>query len=335
MPPNHYLIAPLNWGLGHASRCIPLIRQLLAQGHRVTLASDGAALALLRAEFPQLAALQLPSYHIRYPTKNMVFNMLWQLPNIFRAARAEHIFLQKIIQQIDIQIVISDNRYGCFGAKTKNIFLTHQINLQAPLGGRFLSKIQQYFIRHFDEIWVPDFASEPNLSGKLSHGGIVSSKIHFIGPLTRMKFLADVRPTRDVIAVLSGPEPQRAIFQEQIISQALALPHYTFLIVEGDTSTKKNIQIADNVQIMSFLTSEELNQQMAASRFVVARSGYSTLMDLWILQKLTLLVPTPGQTEQEYLADFFVKKGIYFTQKQTKFNLATALVQLAQRHSLV
>ncbi len=325
------LVAPLCWGLGHATRCIPLIKRLLDEKKTVVVASDGAALALLRAELPQLTMVELPPYDIRYPTSNMTFNMALQLPKMVRAVRREHLFLQKIIAQFQIETVISDNRYGCYSAATRNIFLTHQLNLQAPFGGDFLSAAQRFFIRPFDEIWIPDFATEPNLSGKLSHGGTLpTQKIRYIEPLTRMIFLENIDTKYDVAVVLSGPEPQRSLLETKIVAQALELPQYRFLLVQGLAQMPPTSQTQQNIHTVSYLTSEDLNVAIAASRMIIARAGYSTIMDLSVLQKKALLVPTPGQTEQEYLASFFSKKIDFVTQTQKNLNLKIAILKLLE-----
>ena len=214
------LIAPLNWGLGHATRCIPIIRFLQTQQVNIILASDGRALHLLKKEFPNLTALELPSYGITYPTTNMVWNIAIQMPKFFKTIFKERKAIQKICMDHKVDVIISDNRFGVFYKGAYSIFLTHQINLPIPIPG--IRAIGNWFnkkvIKGYDECWVPDFKSTPNLAGNLSHG---YDGVRFIGPLSRMNPIeATIR--RKAIVILSGPEPQRTILETKIPYKCIA-----------------------------------------------------------------------------------------------------------------
>ncbi len=322
------LVAPLNWGLGHATRCIPIIRFFQKQNAEVFLASDGRAYHLLLQEFPDLPIFQLPAYNITYRTSNMMWNMAFQFPKMFRAIAKEKKAIAKIVEDEKIDIVISDNRFGCFSKKTYNVFMTHQINLPIPMPvakqlGNWVNWNQ---ISNFDECWIPDFKDEPNLSGNLSHGKNVAQQIKnvkYIGALSRMQ-KKPTKQKRKAIIILSGPEPQRTYLEKKILEQALESP-YHFLIVKGQTERKEHFFFSKNIEVVSFLTSEELNTAIAESEIVISRSGYTTLMDLVFLGKKAILIPTPGQTEQEYLAKHFYEQKIFFTSSQKNFNLEEAL----------
>lgn len=324
------LIAPLNWGLGHATRCIPIIKELESLGHEVIIASDGAAMYLLQAEFPHLHPIRLPSYRIRYEGKNMVRTMAKQLPRMLYAIHAEKKAVQKIVREQGITHIISDNRYGCLSSNTHNILITHQLHLQIP--GNTLQSITNWLLRkalnRFHEIWVPDMPNEPNLAGPLAHPPI-SDRVRYIGLLTRMRTGEVCEPDYDVAIVLSGPEPQRTLLEQRLIEQAVTLP-YKFIIIQGRPKRKHHHFITDHIELVSFLTSEELNKVMLNSRAIVCRSGYSSIMDLAVLSKKALLIPTPGQTEQEYLARHLSEKGLFITQNQDELNLETALEQLPE-----
>lgn len=320
------LVAPLNWGLGHASRCVPLIQGLEKLGAEVLLASDGAALQLLRAEFPHLRSFALPSYRIRYRTANMVWNIGRQLPRMLYAIRAEQWATERLVRQHDIQGILSDNRYGCFSPRTKNVMLTHQLHLRVP--SRPLEWAANGLLRRalakFDAVWAPDLAGEPNLAGALAHTEPPAhANIQFVGPLTRMRFY-EYEPEYDVAVVLSGPEPQRTFLEQRLLEQALSLPQ-KFIFVQGKMKSKKHYYAADNVEVVSYLTSQDLNNVLLASEVLVCRSGYSSLMDLAALGKKAIFIPTPGQTEQEYLADFFAGQNIFLKQTQEKINLEKGL----------
>jgi predicted glycosyltransferase len=210
-----------------------------------------------------------------------------------------------------------------------SVFLTHQLNIQVPYkwGESLLAKCNHYFIRKFDQCWVPDYATEPSLSGRLAHSGSLKN-VHYLGALSRMSKLSKRAIKQEVIAVLSGPEPQRTYLEDKIIAQAKNLP-YQFLIVGGKPKTMEKKQLAANVQWQSFMDADALQLAISESKIVLARSGYSTVMDLVAMgcQKV-LLIPTPGQSEQEYLAARLAEKGFFLTEKQSALNLEKSIASL-------
>lgn len=322
------LVTPLDWGLGHATRCIPIISTLLKNKADITIAGNGRSLELLKKEFPKLTFLNLPAYDIRYFSKNMYFNISFQWPKILIAAFKEHSKVKEFVKKYQIDTIISDNRFGCFSKNTKNIFLTHQVNIQ--IGFRplrfFINFINRMLINSYDECWIPD--EEGNrLAGELSTTKGLK-KAQYIGLLSRMK-KCDAIYEWDVVVVLSGPEPQRSVFEKKIIDQALALDE-KILIVQGKTEENVHKSLSENVKMVSFLSSPDLNKVICAARIILCRSGYSSLMDLAKIKKKAILVPTPGQTEQEYLAKNLHDKQICFTQTQKNFNLAEAILQSYQ-----
>lgn len=333
------LVAPLDWGLGHATRCIPIIRAFLQQDATVILASGGRAYQLLQQEFPSLILEKLPAYNIRYQSGSMVLNIGWQLPKIIWAIWKEHRQLQKLIQKYQIDIVISDNRYGCFSKRAKSIFVTHQINLRIPnillqSIARFLNRI---FIQQFAACWIPDVKGKSSIAGLLAQ----SSKflnLKYIGILSRMQPL-ELPIKQDIIIVLSGPEPQRTRLEALILKQIFTLP-YRFLLVQGKPEGDGggewgNVGMRDGemerprergkIEIIPFLDAKKLNEAIVSSGLVICRAGYSTIMDLAVLGKKAIFIPTPGQTEQEYLAERLFEKKLFYYQKQRELNLAEAL----------
>ncbi len=328
------LVAPLNWGLGHVTRCIPLIKELERLGADVFLASDGVALHLLKAEFPHLPTLELPSYRIRYQTSNMVWNIGKQLPRILWAIRGEQWATERLVQVHGIRGILSDNRYGCFSTRACSVLLSHQLHLRIP--GRLLRWPANQALRlafsRFDAVWVPDVADAPGLSGELSHGAPVHPNVHYAGILTRMQAY-ESEYEYDVAIVLSGPEPQRSILEQRLMEQAISLPQ-KFIFIQGNTLSKKHYYAADNVEVVSFLTSKELNDVLVASKVLVCRSGYSSVMDLAGLGKKAILIPTPGQTEQEYLADTLAEQHVFVVQRQEAIDLHNGIRQLSRTSGL-
>lgn len=332
------LLAPLNWGLGHVTRSAPLIRALERNGVEVVLASDGDALHLLRAEFPHLAVEALPSYKIRYAGANMVRNIAVQLPRILYAVRAEYSATAQLVRKYQLDGIISDNRYGCFCAGVPSVLLTHQLYLKVPAPSLewMANRVLRLALRKFDQIWVPDIAEKNgSLSGELSHGEKpVHRAVSYIGPLSRMQPAREEDFSYDVAIVLSGPEPQRTVLEQKLLEQALEMP-YNCILVQGKTAEKQHYFAADHVEVVSFLTAGDLQEVLNASRYVVCRSGYSSLMDLAVLGKKALLIPTPGQTEQEYLARYFANENIFPCQQQDRIQLEAGLELLESYNGLV
>lgn len=335
------LIAALNWGLGHATRCVPLIQALERMGARVILASDGAALQLLKAEFPHLPAFQLPSYRIRYQTESMVWNIAKQLPRILFAIRAEQWATERLVRAHGIHGIISDNRYGCFSRHCHSVIMSHQLHLRIPNGvvQWAADQVQRMAFKRFDAVWIPDVEGLPNLSGELSHPPLQDFETKYLGILSRFKAGSPglsphsprpelPNPIFSVAVVLSGPEPQRTILEQILMEQALGLPH-KFVFVKGNPRVLEHHIVAENVEVVSYLTSPDLNELLRKSEVVVCRAGYSSLMDLAILgNKKAILIPTPGQTEQEYLGAFFARQGVFLCQDQDKIDLETALQEV-------
>jgi uncharacterized protein (TIGR00661 family) len=328
MKPKRILIAPLDWGLGHATRCIPVIEQLLQHGCEVVIAGSGRSLTLLKIEFPQLTFEELPPYDPEYPaTGSMIFAMMRQLPKFRKTIKDEQKIIERVVKARNIDIVISDNRFGCWSRNAVNIFITHQLNIAMPLGwgllGLFVNRVNHHLIKKFHACWIPDVEGEDNLSGKLSEAG--SMNVKFVGMLSRfngdlnLKF--DVK--FDILAILSGPEPQRTILEDKL-TQQISTTALKALIVRGIPGSSCRT-FAEPIEVIDFLTASELEHAIRQSKMIVARSGYSTIMDLAMLGKRALFVPTPGQTEQAYLATQMKVKRIAYFAPQDEFNITEAL----------
>ncbi len=327
------LICPLNWGLGHATRCIPLIDLFEKAGYNVLLGSDGASHALLRKEFPNRDIIQLPSYDITYPTKgSMLKHMIKNAFHILKRIKAERTFLGHLIEQNNIDVIVSDNRYGMWNKKAYSIFLTHQLFIQYPkskLIQKLILKINKFFLSRFDEIWVPDFMRKPYLSGALSHRKGFKN-VRFIGPLTRFDkdhYTGKQKRKYKVLAIISGPEPQRTQFEDLVITQLDKL-NIPAAVISGKPDIAKYHHQRGKISIFSHLDTKSFAQIILDSEVVIARSGYSTIMDLAAFGKKAILVPTPGQTEQEYLAKFFHTHRIHFSMDQDQLDLPSALSEV-------
>ncbi len=315
------LVAPLTWGLGHATRCIPIIQALQEDGYRVIIASDGIALELLQKEFPQLQTVTLPSYDIEYSKKGQHFKrkMLSNIPKIVKAIRKEHKILQSILEDYSIDGVISDNRLGLYTSKVPTVFITHQLQVLSGKTTSITTFLHKRFIKRFDECWVPDYKEEINLSGALGHPKNIDHIVHYIGPLSRME-KENLPSHYDALVILSGPEPQRSILETLLLTE-LKKYHGDILFVRGIIEEEEIRSKQKNIEIVNFLTSDKLAKAMNSVDFVIARSGYTTIMDLAALHKKAFFIPTPGQAEQEYLAKRLKDKGIAPYSKQDDFKV--------------
>ena len=316
------LVAQLDWGLGHATRCIPIINELLACNCEVLLASNGSSLSLLKEQLPNLTAFELPGYDPIYPTgSGMVFKMALQVPKFFKTILREHILIERLVAENNIDVIISDNRYGCLSKKAKSIFITHQLNILIPDNIQWLEKRINHFnqeqIKQYAECWVP--APPDSFIPKLT-GDDKTLKTRYIGYLSR--FEKRVTPKLyDVLVICSGPEPQRDIF-EKLLTRQLQSSGLKYLIVKGQPNSKT---ASNNDTEVDFMNSETLNAAIESSEIIIARSGYTTVMDLAKLRTKAVFIPTPGQTEQEYIAEEMRERKIAFSMKQSEFNLKTAL----------
>lgn len=315
------LVAPLNWGLGHATRCIPIIRELEKNGFTPILASDGVALALLKKEFPKLTALELPSYNIEYAKKgeNFKWKLIKNSPKTIGAILTEKQLVKKWIKEHQLIGIISDNRLGVHSKKVPSVFMTHQLTVLSGKTTWISSKLHQFFIKKFSECWVPDVNEIPNLTGKLGHLKNSNLNIRYIGVLSRLeKKIVDKK--YDLMILLSGPEPQRTILEEKLISE-IKNTDKKIVFVKGKVEQEQKSEQIENVSYYNFMQSEALEQTFNESEMVLCRSGYTTVMDLCKLEKKAFFIPTPGQFEQEYLAKKYKKEGLVPYSRQDRFKL--------------
>ena len=330
------LVAALNWGIGHATRDIPIIDRLLEKGCKVILASDGAALKVWKRNYPQLEAIHLPSWNIKYQKRgSFTLKMATRAPYILKAIQQEKREVAKIIDEYNVDGLISDNRFGVYNKNIPSVFMTHQVSLRLNKYLRWaepaLDYFNHFFIRKFDSVWIPDFLESPNLSGELSHKHFPNNNIRFIGPISRFMDIWDGKyPDHeyDIAVVLSGVEPQRTMLEEKLIEQLKPLKDLKVMFVQGKSNLNNNKIIRPGFTLKSFMDSEELMKTFLKSKYIICRSGYSTILDLAVLKQTALMIPTPGQTEQVYLGKWMGKENLIVCQDQKKINIQTAIQQL-------
>ena len=339
------LVAPLNWGLGHASRCVPFVQRLLNDGHEVILGGDGESLTLLRKHFPKLRYTYLAPLNLRYSAgSRQVWAMIKAMPKLLKWAIQDHLMLKTLLREEPIDQIISDNRFGLYlkqGQTTSNdvkqpqtIYLTHQLHIMLPRGWKWAEPIASHIhariYARYNKVWVPDYPDpQQNLAGELSHPQNVQCtmyNVQYIGPLSRFSLTAQrsysetvlqrsgltAQRSYTIVAVLSGLEPHRTLLEKELIARfsndqrpMTNDPFPSVLIVQG-LMHRPNTRIKrGNITIVPYMSDAELASALLGAKHIIARSGYSTIMDLealGLLDSKIELIPTPGQPEQEYLA---------------------------------
>ena len=319
------LIAPLNWGLGHATRCIPLIRQYLAAGDEVVLGGDGDSILLLRRVFPHLRVVDLPSLELRYRKNNTQRGFyLCAIPALIRFTIADYYYLRQQLAIEHFDLVISDNRFGLYSRDTRCVYITHQLYVHLPHRLKIFQPLARALhaciYKRYNEVWVPDYDHPTNnLAGDLAHGRAFDSSAKYIGPLSRFDTFSSVRMPKvcpnesmqySIVAILSGLEPHRTIFEQELIERFRedAAP---ILIVRGKLTGPKTVTHIGSITMVPYMSDEELLPLMLNADKLIVRSGYSTIMDLAVLGllKKAEFHATPGQSEQEYLANYMTTKN--------------------------
>lgn len=335
------MLAPLDWGLGHATRCIPVIRQLLAQGHEVMLAGSGRSAALLSQTFPGLKLIPFEDYKISVPAdRSLVWRMIIRLPLLQARINKERKALRNLIREHQPDLIISDNRYGLHHPEVKSILITHQLQLKLPAGIRFLEPLAGALLkrkfRHFDEIWVPDHEEYPGLAGELSHPRYHLPRLRYIGFLSRFSeqevMIANMHTTKkyELMVLISGPEPQRSCFQE-LLTEQIRMSGIRACMITGRPGEIPESS-AEGIDTFQHADDQTMMELISASEQLICRPGYSSLMDLMVWKRNAILVPTPGQTEQEYLGGLMMKNGWFFSCRQKGLVLKEALLSARQYH---
>ena len=324
--PRSILVAPLDWGLGHTTRCIPIIRYLLQNGHKVTLAGNEWQRKYVENTVPGIHITHLEGYNITYGKGSLTAALLLQLPGLLRKINKEHEWLAA---QKGYDLIISDNRYGLYTKDIPSAIMTHQLSIQTGKGDvadALLRKMHYRFLERFNETWIVDTPGEGNLAGKLSHPVILPKGGKYIGLLSQLAAPENVPDAgKHLLVLLSGPEPQRSILSAMLWQQAVNYKEGNIVFVEGSDDTTAPANVPAHITHHKKVSGKLLYSLITDANIIVCRSGYSTIMDLIRLHKKAILIPTPGQTEQEYLGKHLHKQGIFYSRPQKGFELKKAL----------
>ncbi len=335
------IVSPLNWGLGHATRCIPVISALLQNNCKPVICGNGNSFEILKNEFPDLKHVEMPSYTVTYSKNHKFFTLkiLFNIPKFIFSMLRDKIYIDRLVKQLKPIAIISDNRYGVRHKSVYSVLITHQIKPVLPKSVSFTGKlfynILFSWLKKFNVVWVPDFETENNLSGKLSHNtGFNEKKIKYCGILSRFnknQHKIEGNPLKyDLTAIVSGPEPQRTLFEKYCLSLARNT-NKKICIIAGKPD--ENISyVENNFCYHSHLKTEEFIKYLEQSEIVISLSGYTTIMDMFRLDKKTILVPTPHQTEQEYLAEYNSKKDLFISFYPAKDDLDESIEKLKRKN---
>ena len=319
------LVNVLNWGLGHAVRSSVIIRRLKEDGHRVYIASDGIALRFLQKEFPELPSYELPAYGIDYKRSSILLNVLVKTPKILGAIIKEKHITNQLCKSLDIDLLISDNRLACYNNKVESIYISHQLEL--PIQNRilafFANGVHRLFIRQYHHCCIPDLIGHLKLAGRLSQASSIK-KVTYLGILSELK-TNSIEKDIPVLAVLSGPEPQRSHLEQLLIQESKAL-RIQLTIIRG-TDRKQATNSHEYLSSYDLLDRKEIQHLMDRSEIVISRSGYTSLMDIYAQPTKVFFIPTPGQWEQEYLAKHWAENFETNFSAQKSFSLKAAVEQ--------
>jgi UDP:flavonoid glycosyltransferase YjiC (YdhE family) len=327
----HVFVSPLNWGLGHSTRDIPLIEELLRQGHEVSIGTSGNALTLLQRECPECNFILFKDYPAPYSDSRFFLpSFIAGIPALLRAFAVERKRLEQILAENKFDLIISDNRMCVYSSLIPSYFISHQLRYSMP-GYLYPLELMtipfnSFFHSKFEGVIVPDIdplGGSKNLSGKLSRTNlnVTKRRVYYAGILTSTKKMALIEDL-DYLAIVSGPEPQRTKLEEIVMKQVQTLPGEKVVLL-GSPQKDLHQKVDGHTTVHSYVSTEEKAVLMNRARFIITRSGYTTMMELAELDKKHgLFTPTPGQTEQEYLSRYYARQGWFLSRSQYKLKLA-------------
>ncbi len=326
-------ISPIDWGLGHATRCISLIKTFEKLGYHIFIATEGYHEVILKEAIPKATFLNLRGYRIKYAKRGFVLPivLLFQLPKIIYSIIYEYHWLKKAQHQYQFDLIISDNRFGFYHQQVPSVFITHQLNLQTPFkwATQLFQKIVYAWLNRFSACWIPDIEGPNNLSGILSNPpNKPNIPLWYMGCLSRLIESNNNTITSGskniFLGIVSGPEPQRTLLENLlwIAGNKLNLP---FVLIAGTPNNKDAYQQTAQSFLYPHLAAPELAKEIQNAEYIICRGGYTTLMELIPFEKKLIFIPTPGQTEQMYLGKLWEEKNWALCYNQENFNLKVAL----------
>jgi hypothetical protein len=307
---------------------IPVVRKLMEMNQNLFIASGNEHLNLFREELPGLTYIDFPGFNPVYSRYlPQYIPLLFKTPRLIFHTVREHYRLKDILTDYSIDLLISDNRFGLWNRNIKTVYVTHMPLIPFPRPFQFLEFIgihlHRALIRKYSLCFIPDLPGKINLTGRLSHGIKLPDNVRYIGILSRFPVKIQPSPVNPVsykhnTVILSGPEPQRSIFRQMVL-KLLTDEKILTVILEGKPGKGNDFTRSGNFAFYNHLSSREMQKMILSSEKIITRAGYSTIMELVSLNCSALLVPTPGQPEQEYLAEYLSSKGFFSYCSQISF----------------
>jgi UDP-N-acetylglucosamine:LPS N-acetylglucosamine transferase len=330
--PKKILITPLDWGAGHTTRCIPLAAHLMQTGHKPIVAGNEAQMAIIDQYFNgSIDTIYTPGYDVTYSGLNKVAQagLLLQTPRLLKTIGQENIRLREIVRELRPDGIISDNRYGMYHTQVPSVIMTHQLRIQSGMGNtvdNVLQRLHYRYLNKFGATWVVDTEESPGLAGTLSHPMTMPDNYHYIGLLSRFAGMVAGNQKEDgpILVLISGPEPQRTEFSK-MLWQHVMRHDGPVIFAEGSEAATAPAYIPAHISYHKRMDGPALSDALMNASIVVCRSGYSTLMDLRAMNKRGIVIPTPGQTEQQYLGSTLHERGIFYSTEQKGFDLQRSL----------
>jgi uncharacterized protein (TIGR00661 family) len=336
-----------SWGIGHTARALPILRKLLAEHNELTVISSGRPLQILKDELqePSVEYIDIPDYAPPRGIEPRTFfiGFLLRSPKLQFTIRRELRAVLKLLAKKRYDVILSDTRYGIYHRKIPSFFITNQLRLMNPYRFRTLELgselYNRFFFKRYCGIIVPDFADQDDLGGDLTHNLrlIDMSKIHYVGPISDFK-PRELPQTIDYLISLSGPPLERALFRQTILNQLASLNgNIAITTPEHNLDSKSSCLIrkvqsdARKINVYTYLSRMDRELLLNRAKLLISKIGFTTLSDMAVLRKKALFLPTPGQPEQLYLAQYHNTKRTFRCVLPTKLNLATD-VNLALRY---
>lgn len=311
------LYAGLNWGLGHATRSVPIIESLLSFGAEVEITSSGLALSYLKKRFPTLVSHNLPDTEVRYSKKGAKSGLIKRAFAQSSINSLQHRFVSKLVDHREITLIVSDNVYGAFSSRIPSALVSHQLSLKAPFAEKVINAKLATWINRFSEVWIPDVASHL-LSGHLATNNKVTIPKKYLGIPSRFVLDHTAQKKYRIGVLLGGPEPQRSILEKELLKILESIDGKKILFRGCETADEI---LDETIEVTLLGDGKEMGSKLAACDLVIGRSGYSTICDLMAVGTKALLIPTPGQSEQEYLAFRMRVQPQFSTCSQAKLDL--------------
>ncbi len=320
------LFTALDWGLGHAARTAEIIDRTLTAGYKLVIAASGRGYFFYKKRYSSVTIEKIPAFELTYSRRDALFELkiLVTFLKFFVNVLIDRLYVARLLRKYRPSLIISDNRFGFYSRKVYSVIISHHINIQVPSNLKFLDKllygVNCFFFKKFNENWIPDYPGEENLAGRIDHYRLCNLNSYYIGLLSRFKnYRCQPKKEYDFVCLVSGIEPQRPIFVSKLL-EIFRKTDWSVLIVSG-VPESDFAQKTENITMVSHLQDVDFCSYVKGAKYLVIRAGYSTIMDLVALGRTALIVPTPKQTEQEYIAFLMHTKKLFYRVTQHKFSL--------------